>query len=66
MHLEGLWLADVAADGELAEDGVRIDFYCWDLYARVSQWYEAMRLRLRARGGEEGAEKGAARHAARD
>ena len=26
-------LADLAARGE------RIDFYCWDLYARVSQWY---------------------------
>jgi arginyl-tRNA synthetase len=26
-------LADLAACGE------RIDFYCWDLYARVSQWY---------------------------
>ena len=26
----------------LDERGVRIDFYCWDLYARVSQWYEAL------------------------
>ena len=25
----------------MREDGERIDFYCWDLYARVSQWYEA-------------------------
>ena len=24
---------------ELAASGRRIDFYCWDLYARVSQWY---------------------------
>jgi arginyl-tRNA synthetase len=24
---------------ELALAGQRIDFYCWDLYARVSQWY---------------------------
>ena len=24
---------------ELALAGERIDFYCWDLYARVSQWY---------------------------
>jgi arginyl-tRNA synthetase len=23
----------------LMESGQRIDFYCWDLYARVSQWY---------------------------
>ena len=26
---------------ELADDGERIDFYCWDLYARVSSWYSA-------------------------
>ncbi len=24
---------------ELAGKGERIDFYCWDLYARTSQWY---------------------------
>lgn len=24
---------------ELIESNQRIDFYCWDLYARVSQWY---------------------------
>lgn len=24
---------------ELADRDQRIDFYCWDLYARVSQWY---------------------------
>jgi arginyl-tRNA synthetase len=24
---------------DLARAGERIDFYCWDLYARVSQWY---------------------------
>src|SRR5580692_7546765 len=24
---------------QLALAGERIDFYCWDLYARVSQWY---------------------------
>ena len=27
----------------------RIDFYCWDLYARVSQWYEQDKEHLRAR-----------------
>jgi arginyl-tRNA synthetase len=26
---------------ELLETNQRIDFYCWDLYARVSQWYSA-------------------------
>ncbi len=42
MHLEDLTLASVEElMDELAEDGERIDFYCWDLYARVSQWYDA-------------------------
>jgi arginyl-tRNA synthetase len=42
MHLEALNLAGVEElMADLAEDGERIDFYCWDLYARVSQWYEA-------------------------
>jgi arginyl-tRNA synthetase len=42
VHLEALNLAGVEElMAELAEDGTRIDFYCWDLYARVSQWYEA-------------------------
>jgi arginyl-tRNA synthetase len=43
------------------------DYYCWDLYARVSQWYEAskenLKLRLQTlhdieRGGNEAAEIG--------
>ena len=31
-------------------DGPRFDYYCWDLYARVTTWYEAdaTRLKLRA------------------
>ena len=42
VHLEALNLAGVEElMAELAEDGTRIDFYCWDLYAWVSQWYEA-------------------------
>ncbi len=42
MHLENLSLADVQAlMARLASEGQRIDFYCWDLYARVSQWYDA-------------------------
>ena len=42
MHLEGLDLDGVNALIEkLHADGVRIDYYLWDLYARVSQWYEA-------------------------
>ena len=27
----------------------RFDFYCWDLYARVTEWYEADRERLKIR-----------------
>jgi arginyl-tRNA synthetase len=41
-HLEGLDLAAVESLMQrLAAEGQRIDYYCWDLYARVSQWYEA-------------------------
>ena len=40
VHLEG---RDLATTRELlstlAAEGQRIDFYCWNLYARVSQWY---------------------------
>lgn len=42
VHLEGKSLPDVhALVTDLAAAGQRIDFYCWDLYARVSQWYTA-------------------------
>jgi arginyl-tRNA synthetase len=41
LHLEGRSLADVRSlFDELKQKGERIDFYCWDLYARTSQWYE--------------------------
>ncbi len=41
LHLEGRSLADVRAlFDELKQKGERIDYYCWDLYARTSQWYE--------------------------
>jgi arginyl-tRNA synthetase len=49
IHLENKSLADVrelvAAYGNRAAGAVGptaggIDFYCWDLYARTSQWYE--------------------------
>jgi arginyl-tRNA synthetase len=40
MHLEGKTLASTRElMTGLLESGVRIDYYCWDLYARVSQWY---------------------------
>ncbi len=46
-------------------DGGRFDYYCWDLYARVTEWYEQDQARLQARadtlhdiehGGNENAE----------
>ncbi len=40
-HLEGLSLAAVRQLLDaLRIKGQRIDYYCWDLYARTSQWYE--------------------------
>ncbi len=40
VHLEGKNLAATRELlTELLETNQRIDFYCWDLYARVSQWY---------------------------
>jgi arginyl-tRNA synthetase len=42
MHLEQLTLVEVRSLlASLAQRRERIDYYCWDLYARVSQWYEA-------------------------
>jgi arginyl-tRNA synthetase len=41
LHLEKKSPSDVRALlAELARKGERIDYYCWDLYARTSQWYE--------------------------
>ena len=40
VHLEGRTLASTRELlAELTATDQRIDFYCWDLYARVSQWY---------------------------
>ncbi|MDR3776704.1 MAG: arginine--tRNA ligase [Terracidiphilus sp.] len=40
-HLEGKSLADARhLLADLKNKGERIDYYCWDLYARTSQWYE--------------------------
>jgi arginyl-tRNA synthetase len=39
-HLEGKSLADVRLLlDELKSKGERIDYHCWDLYAKTSQWY---------------------------
>ena len=41
LHLEGRSAAQVSGLlEELASKGERIDYYCWDLYAKTSQWYE--------------------------
>ena len=49
-------------------DASRFDYYCWDLYARVTEWYEQDKERLKIRtrtlhdierGGNENAELGA-------
>ena len=34
---------------ELIASDSRFDYYCWDLYARVSQWYEQDKEHLKAR-----------------
>lgn len=50
MHLEGKDLEAVhKLISDLASKGERIDFYCWDLYARVSQWYTADPQEMAAR-----------------
>ena len=62
VHLEKKSKADVA---KMIESDERFDYYCWDLYAKVSQWYEQAeankKIRLEAlhaieQGGNEMAE----------
>ncbi len=50
VHLRHLDLAGVEHwIEELAAHGDRIDFACWDLYAYVSQWYDAEESQKQAR-----------------
>ena len=44
-QLENLSLDDV----KRIADTTRFDFYCWDLYARVTEWYEEDKERLKIR-----------------
>jgi len=44
-HLEHKSLDEVRA----IADSTRFDYYCWDLYARVTEWYDADRSRLKVR-----------------
>ncbi len=47
VELEG---RDEASLRELVEDSaVRFDYYCWDLYSRVTEWYDADKSRLEIR-----------------
>ena len=56
----GVQVADIMVGFQQLEDrtpeqirelaaGPRFDYYCWDLYARVTEWYEADDSRLEAR-----------------
>ncbi len=45
LHLEKKTRAEI----EALAAAPRFDFYCWDLYARVSQWYERDKQNLHAR-----------------
>jgi len=44
-HLEKKFRAEI----ETLTRQPRFDYYCWDLYARVSQWYEADKQNLQVR-----------------
>ena len=44
-ELERIGLEEVRA----LADSTRFDYYCWDLYARVTEWYEADKERLKIR-----------------
>ncbi len=42
MHLENLSKDEIQILlRELAARGERLDYYCWDVYARISAWYDA-------------------------
>jgi arginyl-tRNA synthetase len=44
-HLEGKSAADV----QVLASGPRFDYYCWDLYAKVTGWYDEDKARLKVR-----------------
>jgi arginyl-tRNA synthetase len=45
-HLENRSKSDIQ---RLIDSDPKFDYYCWDLYARVSQWYEQDKANLRVR-----------------
>src|SRR5262249_45712522 len=67
LYLEKKGKGEVAALIEQKSPGKPFDYYCWDLYARVSAWYEEDKERLKLRletlhdierGGNDAAEMG--------
>jgi len=67
LYLEKKGKSEIAALIANGFNGKPFDYYCWDLYARVSQWYEEskenLKLRLQTlhdieRGGNDAAEIG--------
>jgi arginyl-tRNA synthetase len=67
LYLEKKSKADVEALIQQSREGQLFDYYCWDLYARVSQWYDQDKEHLKLRldtlhqiehGGNEAAEMG--------
>jgi arginyl-tRNA synthetase len=51
LHLEKKSLAEIKslAERPATRREERFDYYCWDLYARVGQWYEEDKSRLEVR-----------------
>src|SRR6476659_2481460 len=49
LHLEKKGKAEIEALIAAAPNGKPFDYYCWDLYARVSQWYEESKENLKLR-----------------
>ncbi len=51
VHLENRSLAEIKAIAErpMARREDSFDYYCWDLYSRVGQWYEEDKSRLELR-----------------
>jgi arginyl-tRNA synthetase len=46
-HLEGKTLEEVRVLA--SSTALRFDYYCWDLYARVTEWYASDKARLQVR-----------------
>ena len=67
LYIEKKSKAEIEALAANGSNGKPFDYYCWDLYARVSQWYEESKENLKLRlqtlhdieqGGNEPAEVG--------